>query len=80
MASEEVCYWFSETTDHRVGRRSQKAMRILQKAMRILLAKNKPTISLNCKERREGRFQPGPRFTTASARIKLKRLFPSFEK
>ena len=29
MASEEAYYWFSKTTDHRVGRRSQKAMRIL---------------------------------------------------
>ena len=29
MASEEAYYWFSKTTDHGVGRRSQKAMRIL---------------------------------------------------
>lgn len=29
MASEEAYYWFSKTTDHQVGRRSQKAMRIL---------------------------------------------------
>jgi hypothetical protein len=29
MASEEAYYWFSKTTDHNVGRRSQKAMRIL---------------------------------------------------
>jgi hypothetical protein len=29
MASEEAYYWFSKTTDHNLGRRSQKAMRIL---------------------------------------------------
>jgi hypothetical protein len=29
MASEEAYYWFSKTTDHHLGRRSQKAMRIL---------------------------------------------------
>jgi hypothetical protein len=29
MASEEAYYWFSKMTDHHVGRRSQKAMRIL---------------------------------------------------
>ena len=29
MASEEAYYWFSKSTDHQVGRRSQKAMRIL---------------------------------------------------
>jgi hypothetical protein len=29
MASEEAYYWFSKMTDHNVGRRSQKAMRIL---------------------------------------------------
>lgn len=29
MASEEAYYWFSKMTDHQVGRRSQKAMRIL---------------------------------------------------
>jgi hypothetical protein len=29
MADEEAYYWFSKMTDHRVGRRSQKAMRIL---------------------------------------------------
>jgi len=29
MASEEAYYWFSKMTDHRAGRRSQKAMRIL---------------------------------------------------
>lgn len=29
MASEEAYYWFSKMTDHLVGRRSQKAMRIL---------------------------------------------------
>lgn len=29
MASEEAYYWFSKATDHQVGRRSQKAMRIL---------------------------------------------------
>lgn len=29
MADEEAYYWFSKVTDHRVGRRSQKAMRIL---------------------------------------------------
>jgi len=29
MASEEAYYWFSKMTDHKVGRRSQKAMRIL---------------------------------------------------
>jgi hypothetical protein len=29
MAEEEAYYWFSKTTDHRVGRRSQKALRIL---------------------------------------------------
>ncbi|MCA9054888.1 MAG: hypothetical protein KDA75_13695 [Planctomycetaceae bacterium] len=29
MAEEEAYYWFSKTTDDRVGRRSQKAMRIL---------------------------------------------------
>jgi hypothetical protein len=29
MAEEEAYYWFSKSTDHRVGRRSQKAMRIL---------------------------------------------------
>jgi hypothetical protein len=29
MADEEAYYWFSKMTDQRVGRRSQKAMRIL---------------------------------------------------
>lgn len=29
MAEEEAYYWFSKATDHRAGRRSQKAMRIL---------------------------------------------------
>ncbi len=29
MAEEEAYYWFSKSTDHQVGRRSQKAMRIL---------------------------------------------------
>lgn len=29
MASEEAYYWFSKSTDHGAGRRSQKAMRIL---------------------------------------------------
>jgi hypothetical protein len=29
MASEEAYYWFSKMTDHHLGRRSQKAMRIL---------------------------------------------------
>jgi hypothetical protein len=29
MAEEEAYYWFSKMTDHRLGRRSQKAMRIL---------------------------------------------------
>jgi hypothetical protein len=29
MADEEAYYWFSKMTDHRVGRRSQKSMRIL---------------------------------------------------
>jgi hypothetical protein len=29
MASEEAYYWFSKATDHNLGRRSQKAMRIL---------------------------------------------------
>lgn len=29
MAEEEAYYWFSKATDHQVGRRSQKAMRIL---------------------------------------------------
>jgi hypothetical protein len=29
MASEEAYYWFSKATDHHLGRRSQKAMRIL---------------------------------------------------
>jgi hypothetical protein len=29
MASEEAYYWFSKMTDHQLGRRSQKAMRIL---------------------------------------------------
>lgn len=29
MAEEEAYYWFSKSTDHLVGRRSQKAMRIL---------------------------------------------------
>jgi hypothetical protein len=29
MAEEEAYYWFSKATDDRVGRRSQKAMRIL---------------------------------------------------
>lgn len=29
MASEEAYYWFSKATDHQLGRRSQKAMRIL---------------------------------------------------
>jgi len=29
MADEEAYYWFSKMTDHRVGQRSQKAMRIL---------------------------------------------------
>ena len=29
MAEEEAYYWFSKATDHTVGRRSQKAMRIL---------------------------------------------------
>ncbi|MFI5454977.1 MAG: hypothetical protein ACHRXM_05950 [Isosphaerales bacterium] len=29
MASEEAYYWFSKMTDHQVGRRSQRAMRIL---------------------------------------------------
>lgn len=29
MASEEAYHWFSKMTDHDLGRRSQKAMRIL---------------------------------------------------
>ena len=29
MTDEEAYYWFSKTTDRRLGRRSQKAMRIL---------------------------------------------------
>ena len=29
MAEEEAYYWFSKVSDHQVGRRSQKAMRIL---------------------------------------------------
>lgn len=29
MAEEEAYYWFSKATDHKLGRRSQKAMRIL---------------------------------------------------
>ena len=29
MTEEEAYYWFSKMTDHDVGRRSQKAMRIL---------------------------------------------------
>ena len=29
MAEEEAYYWFSKASDHQVGRRSQKAMRIL---------------------------------------------------
>jgi hypothetical protein len=29
MAEEEAYYWFSKSTDERVGRRSQRAMRIL---------------------------------------------------
>ena len=29
MTEEEAYYWFSKTTNHEIGRRSQKAMRIL---------------------------------------------------